>query len=63
MLFVRRKAYRLGKFLQSLNAVRKQPLGMQMGVLELLSNGGEAVYYFTEQFTWSASAAKTGGVP
>ena len=47
-----RKAYRLGKWLQNVNKVRKQPVKTRMGVLELVSNGGEAVYYFVEQFTW-----------
>lgn len=47
-----RKAYRLGKWLRNVNKVRKQPVKTQMGLLELLSNGGEAVYYFVEQLTW-----------
>jgi len=34
------------------NKVRKQPVKTRMGVLEVVSNGGEAVYYFVEQFTW-----------
>lgn len=51
-----RKAFRIGKFLQNVNKLRKQPLKTQIGLLELLSNGGEAVYYFTEQITWYPSS-------
>jgi len=51
-----RKAYRLGKWLQNVNKVRKQPVKTRMGVLEVVSNGGEAVYYFVEQFTWLVKA-------
>jgi hypothetical protein len=47
-----RKAYRLGKFLQNVNAIRKRPITTPHAKLEWLANGGEAVYYFTEQFQW-----------
>ncbi len=47
-----RKAYRLGKWLQNVNKVRKKPPQTPLDLLELLSNGGEAIYYFVEQFTW-----------
>lgn len=48
----RRKAYRLGKWLQNANALRKLPLTTPYGVLEWVSNGGEGLYYFVEQLTW-----------
>ena len=47
-----RKAYRLGKWLADLNALRNTPVLTKMGAFELLSNGGEGVYYFVEQLTW-----------
>ena len=47
-----RKAYRLGKWLADVNAMRKVPLTSRFAALELLSAGGSAVYYFTEQLTW-----------
>lgn len=47
-----RKAYRLGKWLQNANALRKLPLTTPYGVLEWVSNGGEGLYYFVEQLTW-----------
>ena len=51
---ISRKAYRLGKWLANVNKLRKLSPTNQQGFLELLANGGEAVYYFTEQLTWSA---------
>ena len=51
-----RKAYRLGKWLANVNTLRKTPVKTQHGFLELLSNGGEAVYYFMEQGTWLVKA-------
>ena len=50
--FSNRKAYRLGKWLADLNALRNTPVLTKMGAFELLSNGGEGVYYFVEQLTW-----------
>ena len=38
--------------LQNVNKFRKQPAKTPVGLLEMLSNGGEAVYYFVEQLTW-----------
>lgn len=47
-----RKAYRLGKWLGDLNALRNTPVFTKLGVFEILANGGEGVYYFVEQLTW-----------
>lgn len=47
-----RKAYRLGKFLQNVNAIRKVPLRAPHALLELLVNVGEGIYYFVDQFQW-----------
>ena len=47
-----RKAYRLGKWLADLNAIRKMPLTTRFSYLEILASGGEGVYYFVEQLTW-----------
>ena len=47
-----RKAYRLGKWLADLNAIRKTPLTTRFSYLEILASGGEGVYYFVEQLTW-----------
>lgn len=52
MLGACRKAYRLGKWLADLNALRNTPVLTKLGALELLANGGEGVYYFVEQLTW-----------
>jgi hypothetical protein len=47
-----RKAYRLGKFLQDVNDIRKIPSTTRTAMLETIAAGGEGVYYFVEQFTW-----------
>lgn len=47
-----RKAYRLGKFLQNINAIRKMPIRAPHASLELLANFGECIYYFVDQFQW-----------
>ncbi|KAL6901940.1 hypothetical protein ACP4OV_004816 [Aristida adscensionis] len=49
-----RKAFRLGKFVQSLNALRAHP--GPPTPLVILAYGGEGVYYFVEQFVWLAKA-------
>ncbi|XP_062213461.1 peroxisomal membrane protein 11-3-like [Phragmites australis] len=49
-----RKAFRLAKFVQSLNALRAHP--RLPPPLALLAYGGEGVYYFVEQFVWLAKA-------
>ena len=38
--------------LQNVNVLRKTPLITPYSALEWVANGGECVYYFTEQFTW-----------
>lgn len=53
---ISRKALRLGKFLQDVNELRRAPsFATTEGVLELISSGGEGVYYFVEQFIWLVS--------
>eukprot|EP00884_Botryococcus_braunii_P002385 jgi/Botrbrau1/12147/Bobra.0186s0059.2 len=51
-----RKAYRLGKFLQDVNDIRKTPSTTRTAMLEMIASGGEGVYYFVEQFTWLIKA-------
>lgn len=47
-----RKAFRLGKFLQDINNLRKSKATGYPALLELLAYGGEGVYYFIEQLVW-----------
>lgn len=47
-----RKAYRTGKFLQNLNAIRKVPLRTPYAALDLVAQAGECLYYFFDQFQW-----------
>ncbi|KAL5209684.1 hypothetical protein ABZP36_005307 [Zizania latifolia] len=49
-----RKAFRLGMFVQSVNALRAHP--HLPPPLVLLAYGGQGVYYFLEQFVWLAKA-------
>ncbi|KAG8096303.1 hypothetical protein GUJ93_ZPchr0013g36889 [Zizania palustris] len=49
-----RKAFLLGKFIQSVNALRAHP--HLPPPLVLLAYGGQGVYYFLEQFVWLAKA-------
>ncbi|MCO5552300.1 hypothetical protein L7F22_005812 [Adiantum nelumboides] len=52
-----RKAFRLGKFVQDVNALRAAPsLSSREGFLELVAYGGEGIYYFIEQFVWLVKA-------
>lgn len=56
-----RKAYRLGKFLQDVNGLRRVRLhGGHLALLELVVYCGEGTYYFLDQFTW---LMKTGFLP
>lgn len=55
----RRKAFRLGKFLQDVNSLRHSQTKDAQFVLELVAYGGEGIYYFLEQFTW---LVKTGAL-
>ncbi|KAK3038143.1 hypothetical protein RJ639_029597 [Escallonia herrerae] len=55
---VSRKAFRLGKFVQDVNALRSTcPSSKQELLLSIVAYGGEGLYYFVEQFVW---LAKTG---
>ncbi|GJP70890.1 hypothetical protein CLOP_g1782 [Closterium sp. NIES-67] len=55
-----RKALRIGKFLQDVDALRKAPpYSTTEGFLELIASGGEGVYYFVEQLVW---LVKTGTI-
>mmetsp|Transcript_7047 Transcript_7047/g.11996 ORF Transcript_7047/g.11996 Transcript_7047/m.11996 type:complete len:318 (+) Transcript_7047:31-984(+) len=58
---VSRKAYRVGKFLQGFNALRKSSTTGFPAVLELVASGGDGLYYFLDQFVWliKAGAIKT----
>lgn len=49
-----RKAYRLGKFLQDVNSVRKMKAwtNSSLALLELVAYAGEGTYYFLDQFLW-----------
>eukprot|EP00882_Tetradesmus_deserticola_P016822 GHRQ01017987.1.p1 GENE.GHRQ01017987.1~~GHRQ01017987.1.p1 ORF type:complete len:219 (+),score=79.11 GHRQ01017987.1:208-864(+) len=52
-----RKAYRLGKFLQDVNSLRRMRLGgNSLALLELLAYAGEGTYYFLDQFLWLMKA-------
>ncbi|KAF5833100.1 peroxisomal biogenesis factor 11-domain-containing protein [Dunaliella salina] len=50
------KAFRLGKFLQDVNAVRHSRTTGYLALLELIAYGGEGVYYFIEQLAWLIKA-------
>ncbi|GER47933.1 peroxisomal membrane protein 11-3 [Striga asiatica] len=57
---VSRKAFRIGKFVQDVNALRSAAhlashshLGL---FLSLVAHGGEGLYYFVEQFVWLGKA-------
>ncbi|KAK7383059.1 hypothetical protein VNO78_28725 [Psophocarpus tetragonolobus] len=50
---VSRKAFRLGKFVQDLNALKtSHPHSKPQLLFTLLAFGGEGFYYFLEQFVW-----------
>jgi len=54
---VSRKAFRLGKFVQDLNALRaSHPHSNRHLLFSLLAYGGEGFYYFVEQFVWLAKS-------
>ncbi|GAX73908.1 hypothetical protein CEUSTIGMA_g1358.t1 [Chlamydomonas eustigma] len=56
---VSRKAFRLGKFLQDINSMRKSRATGHLFLLEFLAYGGEGVYFFLEQAVW---LIKTGAM-
>ncbi|KMT00505.1 hypothetical protein BVRB_9g218040 [Beta vulgaris subsp. vulgaris] len=51
-----RKAFRLGKFIQDVNALRsaarEENRSRLFYILSLISYGGEGIYYFVEQIVW-----------
>lgn len=50
---VSRKAFRLGKFVQDLNALRNSHFESTQELLfAILAYGGEGFYFFVEQFVW-----------
>ncbi|XP_004291898.1 PREDICTED: peroxisomal membrane protein 11A-like [Fragaria vesca subsp. vesca] len=50
---VSRKAFRLGKFVQDVNALRASHFdSAEELALSLVAYGGEGVYFFVEQFVW-----------
>uniref|UniRef100_A0A7I4FJK9 Peroxisomal biogenesis factor 11 n=1 Tax=Physcomitrium patens TaxID=3218 RepID=A0A7I4FJK9_PHYPA len=51
-----RKAFRLGKFIQDVNVLKKTNFNTRDGFLELVATGGEGFYYFVEQFVWLVKA-------
>ncbi|XP_042520111.1 peroxisomal membrane protein 11A-like [Macadamia integrifolia] len=54
---VTRKAFRLGKFVQDLNALRNASVDSNQELfLSIIAYGGEGLYYFIEQFVWLAKA-------
>ncbi|CAK7347686.1 unnamed protein product [Dovyalis caffra] len=52
-----RKAFRLGKFVQDINALRDSHFdSKQEIILSIIAYGGEGLYYFVEQFVWLAKS-------
>lgn len=54
-----RKAFRLGKFIQDVNALRNShldSLSREDLILSVIAYGGEGLYYFVEQFIWLAKS-------
>ncbi|POO03146.1 Peroxisomal biogenesis factor [Trema orientale] len=48
-----RKAFRLGKFVQDVNALRSSQFDSKQDLaLSVVAYGGEGLYYFVEQFIW-----------
>ncbi|KAJ8772554.1 hypothetical protein K2173_027731 [Erythroxylum novogranatense] len=57
-----RKAFRLGKFVQDVNALRASHLDSKEDIaLALIAYGGEGLYYFVEQFVWLAKSGLIDG--
>lgn len=50
-----RKAFRLGKFIQDVNVLKKTKFCTRDGILEVVASGGEGFYFFVEQFIWLVS--------
>ncbi|KAF4394166.1 hypothetical protein CsatB_022813 [Cannabis sativa] len=52
-----RKAFRLGKFVQDVNALRNSQFDSKQDIaLSVIAYGGEGLYYFVEQFVWLAKS-------
>lgn len=52
-----RKAFRLGKFVQDVNALRFSCFSShQVLIFSIIAYGGEGLYYFIEQLVWLAKA-------
>uniref|UniRef100_A0A7C9CSF6 Uncharacterized protein n=1 Tax=Opuntia streptacantha TaxID=393608 RepID=A0A7C9CSF6_OPUST len=55
-----RKAFRLGKFIQDVNALRSARYeyhhDRRRWILSIIAYGGEGVYFFVEQFIWLAKS-------
>ncbi|KAI5079015.1 hypothetical protein GOP47_0006686 [Adiantum capillus-veneris] len=49
-----RKAFRTGRFLAGLNALRSPYPNLCLQLLAILSNGGEVVYFFFDHLLWFA---------
>ncbi|KAF3446283.1 hypothetical protein FNV43_RR11462 [Rhamnella rubrinervis] len=59
---VSRKAFRLGKFVQDVNALRSSNFdSKQELVFSLIAYGGEGLYYFVEQFIWLTKSGLING--
>jgi hypothetical protein len=57
-----RKAFRLGKFVQDLNALKHSHFGSKQElVLSIVTYGGEGLYYFVEQFIWLSKSGLIDG--
>ncbi|KAL8514623.1 hypothetical protein ACS0TY_013633 [Phlomoides rotata] len=53
---ISRKAFRLGKFVQDVNALRASDFTHLNLALSLIAYGGEGLYYFIEQLVWLGKA-------
>lgn len=54
---VSRKAFRLGKFVQDINALRNSHFDSKQDIsLSIIAYGGEGLYFFVEQFIWFAKS-------
>ncbi|GLT58063.1 hypothetical protein SLA2020_309880 [Shorea laevis] len=57
-----RKAFRLGKFVQDVNALRNSHLDSKQEIfISIVAYGGEGLYYFVEQFIWLAKSGLIDG--
>ncbi|GLU04402.1 hypothetical protein SLE2022_215520 [Rubroshorea leprosula] len=57
-----RKAFRLGKFVQDINALRNSRFDSKQEIfLTIIAYGGEGLYYFVEQFIWLAKSGLFDG--